>query len=431
MKSLNPALTPAEIIQSIVSTSQTVAALDGYDVSGGRRRYRRRGSQRRERGEHHPLRVRRLRQSHRVDPEHERPRERGSVGDSVRRRRRVLSLTLATRWCCPARRYVVTDYPLSVTDPDGNQTTITTDGSGTATLTGVNASALDGSGGTFAVDDRPPRRPVRTRHATQRRHRGPAGRQRRPRRLRRRRELGAHADDHRGVDDDHERLVATTTTTDPAASTTTTDAATTTTVPRPRPPPTGATTTTMPRARPPPTRRTTTTVAGARDNDDHRPGGRRTTTTDHVHDHDRPGRARPPREAATTTTTVPLPPPPDPPTDLIATAGDGTVTLSWTAPTGGVNGYRVYDGQNLVAQTGALGITFIGTRGRADLPLLGVVVFDLRRERPHRGRLGDSRRLRPRPPRRRPPRPPPRRRQRRPRRRPRSRRRPRPPARTT
>ena len=351
LEALNPGLTPAQVIDTIESTSDQIAAFNGYDAAGGRVDV--------------SAAVRSVASSA-TDIHYAFDGFDALTGSTQNTNVQVkadpsaipagdqcsLSLTLATR--ISGQTMVVTNYPVNVTAPDGSQSTVTTDGSGTATVTGVSAASLGGSGGTFALTTGLPDGLYA---------------------------LAAQLDDvtsgvtvgsvGRVVFDIDGSLVpapsttiastttvpatsttgATTTTAAPTsttvASTTTSAVATTTTTTTASPTTTAATTTTAPLAPTTTLASTTTSV----------PSSTTTTATAPT------STTIPPVTSSTgttTTTTVPLPPPPDPPTGLGATPGDGTVTLAWSATSGGVNGYRVYDDDGLVAQTTALGITVTG-----------------------------------------------------------------------
>jgi len=130
---LHPGLSPTEIIQTIESTSEQIPAFDGYDASGGRvdvaaavrsvadtasTVHYEYGGFNALTGSTQNTNVKVTTDSSTIP-----------TGDDV-----SLSLTLATR--VSGQTYVVTDFPFRVTDPDGQQTTVTTDRAGTATSNG-------------------------------------------------------------------------------------------------------------------------------------------------------------------------------------------------------------------------------------------------------------------------------------------------------
>ena len=199
VKSLNPNLSPAEIIQSIESTSEQIPALDGYGVSGGRVdiaaavrsvanaastiHYAFDGFDNLT-GSTQNMNVQ-VRADSSAIP----------TGDQT-----SLSLTLATRVGpdhgrhrlpaeCHRPRWQPDDHHhRRFRDRDADRCDRVVPGRQRRDL---------------RFDHRPPRRLVRVGDATQRRHVRPTPRQSRSGRLRCRRELGAHAEHLGGVDDEH------------------------------------------------------------------------------------------------------------------------------------------------------------------------------------------------------------------------------------
>ena len=186
------------MIQTIASTSEQIPAFDGYDVTGGRVdvaaavhsvadaastvHYRFDGFDTLT-GSTQNTNIQISADSSAIPS-----------GDQT-----SVAVTLATR--VSGQTMVVTNFPLRVVDPDGNQTTIVTDGSGTATLTGVDASSLAGGGGTFGLSTGLPDGLYALGDPTRRRHLRRPRRRDRSRRVRSRRQHLPDTDDRAGDDD--------------------------------------------------------------------------------------------------------------------------------------------------------------------------------------------------------------------------------------
>ncbi len=239
----------------------------------------------------------------------------------------ALSLTLATR--VDGQVMAITDFPLTVTSADGTATSITTDATGTATLAGLTSSTVTTSTNFRLAFDLPPGT-----YALAAQFRDGAER------------LGTAGRVVFEVTDGSLPASSTTSTTvpGPATSPTTsplTSPSTTAPPPATRPAPTTAPTTVpvwVPPATACPSRPATTVPAGPPS----------------APSNPEPSPTQP--EAPTPTTSL-LPAPPQAPTFLAGSASDGEVSLFWTAPFGDAVGYRVYENDDLIAQTDETAIT--------------------------------------------------------------------------